>query len=61
MLRSAPPADVLTAVADSRDDARFVAIELGAAHSPWMRGTRKVDIRLPEKGNSDSHGARPVY
>jgi len=24
-------------------------------------GTRKVDIRLPEKGNSNSNGARPVY
>ena len=24
----------------------------------WLR---KVDIRLPGKGNSNSHGARPVY
>ena len=24
-------------------------------------GTRKVDIKLPEKGNSNFHGARPVY
>ena len=23
--------------------------------------TKKVDIRLPGKGNSNSHGARPVY
>ena len=23
--------------------------------------SRKVDIRLPGKGNSNSHGARPVY
>jgi len=23
--------------------------------------TRKVDIRLPGKGNSNSHGARPVH
>ena len=23
--------------------------------------SRKVNIRLPEKGNSNSHGARPVY
>ena len=23
--------------------------------------TRKVDVRLPGKGNSDSHGARPVH
>jgi len=22
---------------------------------------RKVDVRLPEKGNSNSHGARPVH
>ena len=25
------------------------------------RHFRKVDVRLPEKGNSDSHGAKPVY
>jgi len=25
------------------------------------RFLRKVDIRLPEKGNSNSRGARPVY
>ena len=25
------------------------------------RGTRKVDIRLPGKGDSNSHGARPVH
>ena len=25
------------------------------------KGTRKVDIRLPGKGNSNSRGARPVY
>ena len=24
-------------------------------------GTRKVDVRLPGKRNSNSHGARPVY
>jgi len=24
-------------------------------------GARKVDVRLPEKENSDSHGARPVH
>ena len=31
----------------------------------FLRGvsqvTRKVDIRLPGKGDSNSHGARPVY
>ena len=26
-----------------------------------VSSTRKVDIRLPGKGNSDSHGARPVF
>ena len=26
---------------------------------PWR--TRKVDVRLPGKGNSNSHGARPVH
>ena len=25
------------------------------------KGTRKVDIRLPGKGNSNTHGARPVH
>jgi len=24
-------------------------------------GARKVDVRLPEKGKSNSHGARPVH
>ena len=24
-------------------------------------GLRKVDVRLPEKGDSNSHGARPVH
>jgi hypothetical protein len=26
-----------------------------------VRGPRKVDVRLPGKGNANSHGARPVY
>ena len=26
-----------------------------------LPSSRKVDIRLPKKGNSNSHGARPVY
>ena len=26
-----------------------------------MTGTRKVDVRLPGKGSSNSHGARPVH
>jgi len=25
------------------------------------QATRKVDVRLPRKGNSNSHGARPVH
>ena len=29
--------------------------------SDKKKGIRKVDIRLPGKGNSNSHGARPVY
>ena len=29
-----------------------------ADHVPW---SRKVDIRLPEKRDSNSHGARPVH
>jgi len=38
-----------------------------AQHACWSRenvcpsSTRKVDIWLPGKGNSNSHGARPVY
>ena len=24
-------------------------------------GTRKVDVRLPGKGNSNSHGVRPIH
>ena len=26
-----------------------------------QEGQRKVDARLPGKGNSNSHGAKPVY
>ena len=26
-----------------------------------LRVFRKVDVRLPGKGNSDSHGARPIH
>jgi len=28
---------------------------------PFLLGYRKVDIRLSGKGNSNSHGARPVH
>ena len=27
----------------------------------YRGGPRKVDVRLPGKGNSNSHGARPVH
>jgi len=30
-------------------------------HPLSSRGARKADIRLPGKGNSNSHGARPVH
>ena len=33
----------------------------GGAPPILPRGTRKVDVRLPGKGNSNSHGARPVH
>ena len=33
-----------------------------APHQPAERSpVRKVDVRLPGKGNSNSHGARPVH
>jgi len=36
-----------------------------ASAPPWHerqhRPARKVDVRLPGKGNSNSHGARPVH
>ena len=31
------------------------------ASSRWRVSFRKVDARLPGKGNSNSHGARPVH
>ena len=33
----------------------------GKAVSGKRKGMMKVDIRLPGKGNSNSHGARPVH
>ena len=39
-------------------------LQMVCAHSEWcwMAGpTRKVNIRLPGKGKSNSHGARPVH
>ena len=40
-----------------RFDRPFLPLDAGEVR----RRTRKVDIRLPGKGNSNSHGARPVY
>ena len=39
---------------------RFL-LRLEAVMNGSLNSTRKVDIRLPEKGSSNSHGARPVY
>jgi hypothetical protein len=33
----------------------------GVSGSTSRTVSRKVDVRLPGKGNSNSHGARPVY
>jgi hypothetical protein len=33
----------------------------GAGRGMRGRKARKVDVRLPEKGNSNFHGARPVH
>ena len=44
-----------------------LSLSIPFSHSPvgrvsWvLYTTRKVDIRLPGKGNSNSHGARPVH
>ena len=35
--------------------------ESGGEAENWWSLSRKVDIRLPGKGNSNSHGARPVH
>jgi hypothetical protein len=39
----------------------FVVYGLGVRASECCRVSRKVDIRLPGKGVSNSHGARPVH
>ena len=44
-------------VARGRAQPRGVFAAGGGPHGP----SRKVDIRLPGKGNSKSHGARPVH
>ena len=33
----------------------------GASSSLARCASKKVDVRLPEKGNSNSHGARPFH
>ena len=35
----------------------IVSGQIGIVYQP----PRKVDVRLPEKGNSNSHGARPDH
>ena len=40
---------------------RAAAIRQPAPAAGSIPTTRKVDIRLPGKGNSNSRGARPVY
>jgi len=52
---SSPPAPGLGA--DSIKLRRFLAPKVLVAHGR----VRKVDVRLPGKGNSNSHGARPVH
>ena len=37
------------------------ATEIGWSLSEFGGASRKVDVRLPENGNSHSHGARPVH
>ena len=37
---------------------RFVVYASGFGHCPDLR---KVDVRIPENGNSNSHGARTVH
>ena len=33
----------------------------GTDQTMFVSGSRKVDVWLPEKGNSNFHGARPVH
>ena len=40
---------------------RPAPVQVVPPESDETKGTRKVDIRLPGKGNSKSRGARPVY
>jgi len=54
---------------DANGDGRFLhlvttrANRLGGSDvvTPDIDGFRKVDVRPPGKGNSNSHGARPVH
>ena len=41
--------------------AKFVRLDMSRRLWCIEVGPRKVDIRLPGKGNSESHGARPVH
>ena len=40
---------------------KFSRLRMQVASKKWDCRTRKVDIRLPGKGNSNCHGARPVH
>ena len=51
--------EVLVDVEGAR--ARGFAPELPRAPAACVLRVRKVDVRLPGKGNSKSHGARPVH
>ena len=35
--------------------------DIGRGRSGFCQGLGKADVRLPEKGNPTSHGARPVH
>ena len=57
--------DGLVDVADEREGReesdRAEHDEAGVARHCHVSAFRKVDVRLPGKGNSNSHGARPVH
>ena len=51
-----------------RSRVRVKGVSLGSRFSGFgfacgrcTSGSRKVDVRLPGKGNSNSHGSRPVH
>ena len=54
-----PPSLALSLSLCESDRRSLVQVGIEQLVSPFH--TRKVDTRLPEKGNSNSHGARPVH